>query len=154
MPAQQRIAAPKITTNLHQTCQRLLDSGHGSTHRHLFDLADWDPGLASSAPGQSGQPGSPHDQGLLPMWAKGQYLPLAYSPKNIAEIAAHQLRLKPARSSARHGGDKSASLAASMMAILQQADFRPTPLPPHELKPQRHCRPHLQPRVGTTGPVL
>ena len=28
---------------------------HGATYRHLFDLADWDKGLATSAPGQSGQ---------------------------------------------------------------------------------------------------
>ena len=37
--------------------------------RHgLFDLADWDRGLATSAPGQSGQPGSPHYDDLLPLW--------------------------------------------------------------------------------------
>ena len=28
---------------------------HGATYRHLFDLADWDKGLATNAPGQSGQ---------------------------------------------------------------------------------------------------
>jgi len=38
---------------------------HGATYRHLFDLADWDRGLATSAPGQSGQPGSPHYDDLL-----------------------------------------------------------------------------------------
>src|SRR5262249_21738529 len=32
----------------------------GATYRHVFDLADWDKGVATSAPGQSGQPGSPH----------------------------------------------------------------------------------------------
>src|SRR5262249_5750242 len=30
---------------------------HGATYRQLFDLANWDRGLATSAPGQSGQPG-------------------------------------------------------------------------------------------------
>src|SRR5207302_309044 len=33
---------------------------HGASYRHLFDLADWDRGLATSAPGQSGQPGAEH----------------------------------------------------------------------------------------------
>src|SRR5262249_654210 len=32
----------------------------GASYRHVFDLADWDKGLATSTPGQSGQPGSPH----------------------------------------------------------------------------------------------
>ena len=29
---------------------------HGATYRHLIDLADWDRAVATSAPGQSGQP--------------------------------------------------------------------------------------------------
>ena len=29
---------------------------HGASYRHVFDLADWDKGLATSTPGQSGQP--------------------------------------------------------------------------------------------------
>ena len=52
---------------------------HGASYRHLFDLADWDRGLATSTPGQSGQPGSPHYADLLPLWADGKYFPLAYS---------------------------------------------------------------------------
>ena len=49
---------------------------HGATYRHLIDLADWDRALATSAPGQSGQPGSPHYADLAPLWAKGEYFPL------------------------------------------------------------------------------
>ena len=52
---------------------------HGATYRHLLDLADWDRGLATSAPGQSGQPGSPHYADLLPLWARGEYFPLVFS---------------------------------------------------------------------------
>ncbi|HUE70270.1 MAG TPA: penicillin acylase family protein, partial [Pirellulaceae bacterium] len=52
---------------------------HGASYRHVLDLADWDRGLATSTPGQSGQPGSEHYDDLLSLWAEGQYFPLAYS---------------------------------------------------------------------------
>jgi penicillin amidase len=68
---------------------------HGATYRHLFDLADWDRGLATSAPGQSGQPGSPHYGDLLPLWAEGQYFPLAFSRARVNEVTQHRLRLSP-----------------------------------------------------------
>jgi penicillin amidase len=68
---------------------------HGATYRHILDLADWDRGLATSAPGQSGQPGSPHYDDLLPMWAAGEYFPLAYSRRKVEEVAQHRLQLTP-----------------------------------------------------------
>ncbi len=68
---------------------------HGATYRHVLDLADWDRGLASSAPGQSGQPGSPYYANLLPRWAEGEYFPLAFSRKKVEEVARHRLRLLP-----------------------------------------------------------
>lgn len=68
---------------------------HGATYRHLLDLADWDRALATSAPGQSGQPGSPHYDNLLSLWARGEYFPLAYSREKIEEVTKHKLVLKP-----------------------------------------------------------
>src|SRR5581483_10662388 len=68
---------------------------HGATYRQLFDLADWDRGLATSAPGQSGQPGSPHYGDLLPLWAAGEYFPLAFSRSKVEEVTRHRLLLKP-----------------------------------------------------------
>ena len=68
---------------------------HGATYRQVFDLADWDHGLATSAPGQSGQPGSPHYGDLLPLWAEGQYFPLAFSRAKVEEVTRHRLRLNP-----------------------------------------------------------
>jgi penicillin G amidase len=70
---------------------------HGATYRHLFDLADWDRGLATSAPGQSGQPASPHYADLLPLWGRGEYFPLVYSRARVDEAAANRLRLLPGR---------------------------------------------------------
>ncbi len=68
---------------------------HGPTYRHLFDLADWDHALATSAPGQSGQPGSSHYSDLLPLWAKGEYFPLRFSKSKVDEVTKHRLTLKP-----------------------------------------------------------
>ncbi|MCI0460482.1 MAG: penicillin acylase family protein [Gemmataceae bacterium] len=69
---------------------------HGATYRQVFDLADWDRGLATSVPGQSGQPGSPHYGDLLPLWAEGRYFPLAFSRTKVEEVTRHRLRLAPA----------------------------------------------------------
>ncbi len=68
----------------------------GATYRHVFDLADWDRGLATSAPGQSGQPGSPHYDDLLPLWQKSEYFPLAFSRTKVEKVARHRLKLIPA----------------------------------------------------------
>jgi len=68
----------------------------GASYRHIFDLADWDKGLATSAPGQSGQAGSPHYADLLPLWAKGEYFPLAFSRARVEQVTSHRLQLKPA----------------------------------------------------------
>jgi penicillin amidase len=74
-----------------------LRQQHGATYRHLLDLADWDRALATSAPGQSGQPGSPHYDDLLPLWGKGEYFPLAFSRKKVEEVTRHRLRLLPGK---------------------------------------------------------
>jgi penicillin G amidase len=68
----------------------------GATYRHVFDLADWDKGVATSAPGQSGQPGSPHYGDLLPLWQKGAYFPLAFSRARVEAVTRHRLKLTPA----------------------------------------------------------
>jgi acyl-homoserine lactone acylase PvdQ len=67
----------------------------GATYRQVFDLADWDRGGATSAPGQSGQPGSPYYDNLIAPWEKGEYFPLAFSRKKVEEVAAHRLLLLP-----------------------------------------------------------
>jgi penicillin amidase len=68
---------------------------HGASYRHLLDLADWDRALATSTPGQSGQPGSPHYADLLPLWAQGEYFPLCYSRGKVEEVTQNRLLLKP-----------------------------------------------------------
>lgn len=68
---------------------------HGASYRHVFDLSDWDQGRAINAPGQSGQPGSPYYDNLLPLWAEGRYFPLVYSRGRVEEACSHRLRLIP-----------------------------------------------------------
>src|SRR5262249_34700324 len=68
---------------------------HGATYRHLIDLADWDRALATSAPGQSGQPTSPHYADLAPFWTKGEYFPLTYSRPKVEAVTRHRLTLLP-----------------------------------------------------------
>jgi penicillin amidase len=69
---------------------------NGATFREIFDLADWDAGLATTAPGQSGQPGSPFYGDLIESWANGDYFPLAFSREAVVEVSEHRLLLRPA----------------------------------------------------------
>jgi len=67
----------------------------GASYRHILDLADWDRSVFTSTPGQSGQPGSPHYDDLLPTWAEGRYAPLVYSRSAVEDNTAHRLLLEP-----------------------------------------------------------
>ena len=70
----------------------------GATYRGIFDTADWDNSVATSVPGQSGQPGSPFYDNLLPLWTNYQYFPLAYSRGAVERETKHVLMLTPTRS--------------------------------------------------------
>src|SRR5438445_260799 len=68
---------------------------YGASYREILDLADWDRSVATSVPGQSGQPASPYYGDLLPLWAEGRYFPLAYSRARVERETAHILTLLP-----------------------------------------------------------
>ena len=72
-----------------------FDQLAGASYREIFDLGDWDNGLGISVPGQSGQPGSPHYDDLLPLWAHGQYFPLRYTRQAVDRETTDVLELKP-----------------------------------------------------------
>jgi penicillin amidase len=65
----------------------------GASFRQIIDLSDWDKSVAINAPGQSGQPGSPHYADLLPLWADGKYFPLLFSRRAIESNTRHRLLL-------------------------------------------------------------
>jgi penicillin amidase len=68
---------------------------HGASFREILDVADWDRSVATSVPGQSGQPGSPHYGDLLPLWAEGKYFPLLFSRERVEKEAKQKLVLEP-----------------------------------------------------------
>lgn len=68
---------------------------HGASYRHVLDLADWDRGMATNTPGQSGQLGSPHYGDLLPLWAEERYIPLNYSRPKVEAATTQRLKLTP-----------------------------------------------------------
>jgi penicillin amidase len=67
----------------------------GASYRGIFDLADWDNSVATSVPGQSGQPGSEFYGNLLPLWGEGRYFPLVYSRAAVERETKHVLWLEP-----------------------------------------------------------
>ena len=67
----------------------------GASYRIVVDFADFDNSVATSVPGQSGQPGSAYYGNLLPLWAEGKYFPLLYSRAAVERETAHILWLKP-----------------------------------------------------------
>ncbi len=68
----------------------------GANFRRIIDLADPDRSVASNAPGQSAQPGSPFYGNLADNLGNGQYFPLLYTREAVEEHAAHRLTLQPA----------------------------------------------------------
>ncbi len=74
-----------------------LRQNHGASFREILDVSDWDRSVATSVPGQSGQPGSKHYGDLLPLWAEGKYFPLLYSKQKVEAMAKERLTLLPAR---------------------------------------------------------
>ncbi len=70
---------------------------HGATFRIVADPADWDASLGSNAPGQSGDPRSPHYRDLFAPWAAGEYFPVLFSRAKVEAAAEHTTVLLPAR---------------------------------------------------------
>jgi penicillin G amidase len=67
----------------------------GASFREILNIADWDQSMVTSTPGQSGQPGSPFYDNLLPLWASDTYFPLVFTRPAVEEQAAHRLTLRP-----------------------------------------------------------
>ncbi|MGD8229085.1 MAG: penicillin acylase family protein [Desulfobacteraceae bacterium] len=65
------------------------------SHRHIYDLQDWDKSLGSVVPGQSGMFGSPHYDDQMEMWLKVEHHPLYYSREKVETEARHVLVLVP-----------------------------------------------------------
>ena len=68
---------------------------HGASFRMVVDVGDWDASRCINAPGQSGDPRSPHYADLAPLWAAGDYVPMLYSRQAVDEATELLIRLTP-----------------------------------------------------------
>jgi penicillin amidase len=69
----------------------------GSSWRVVVDVGNWDGCLAINAPGQSGDPRSPHYADLFSQWAADEMVPLLYSRERIEATAEKRIVLQPVR---------------------------------------------------------
>jgi penicillin amidase len=70
-------------------------NANGANFRRIVDLSDLDRSVASNAPGQSAQPGSPFYGNLRENLANGEYFPMAFTREAVEGVAAHRLTLTP-----------------------------------------------------------
>ncbi|MBI4877698.1 MAG: penicillin acylase family protein, partial [Acidobacteria bacterium] len=70
---------------------------NGASYRQIINLADWDRSIVTNAPGESGNPASPHYSDLLEPWAAGRYHPLPYSRRAVLAALSNTIVLRPAR---------------------------------------------------------
>ncbi|KXF75197.1 penicillin acylase [Paramesorhizobium deserti] len=84
---------------------RISDFGvsAGASVRLVMDVGDWDNSVCINAPGQSGDPRSPHYRDLAGPWSRGEFVPLAYSREKVNASTAVLIELLPA------SGDESRS---------------------------------------------
>ncbi|MBR0682613.1 penicillin acylase family protein [Roseomonas eburnea] len=67
----------------------------GASWRMVLDVGNWDASWTINAPGQSGDPASPHYRDLFPLWAKDEYVPLLYSRTAVEGAVERRIRLLP-----------------------------------------------------------
>ncbi|NGF58345.1 penicillin acylase family protein, partial [Parapedobacter sp. SGR-10] len=68
---------------------------HGALFKIIVNTGDWDATIATSGPGQSGNPESPFYSNLFDSWAKDDYFPVYYSRNKIESVAASKEILAP-----------------------------------------------------------
>ncbi|MDE2361748.1 MAG: penicillin acylase family protein [Hyphomicrobiales bacterium] len=68
----------------------------GASARLVMDVGAWDESRCINAPGQSGDPRSPHYGDLAPLWARGEYVPLLYSRAAVDAATERLIALRPA----------------------------------------------------------
>jgi penicillin amidase len=85
------------TVNLSSFNPRTFRQLAGPSLRIVLDVGQWDNSRAVNAPGQSGDPASPHYRDLAALWLRGEYFPLLYSRDKIEAAVSRRINLLPAR---------------------------------------------------------
>jgi penicillin G amidase len=73
-----------------------FEQTHGASYRAIMDVGNWDNSMVMNAPGQSGQPGSPHYSDLVQQWDQVRYFPMLYSRGAVEKNARERMNLEPA----------------------------------------------------------
>ncbi|WP_206795752.1 penicillin acylase family protein [Amycolatopsis sp. MtRt-6] len=68
----------------------------GATFKMALDVGNWNGSAVINAPGQSGDPRSPHYRDLNALWAAGGSFPLLYSRSEVERSLDVRIRLEPA----------------------------------------------------------
>ncbi len=71
----------------------------GASFRIIADPGNWDLSLGTNAPGQSGDPDSPHYRDLFASWAEGRYFPVFSSRAKVESVTESKAVLLPRRDS-------------------------------------------------------
>jgi penicillin amidase len=67
----------------------------GPPYRMIVDLGDLSNSLSLLAPGQSGNPASPHYDDQIESWFQAGYHPMVYYRQDVEQHTRHQLNLFP-----------------------------------------------------------
>jgi penicillin amidase len=67
---------------------------HGASHRHIYNLADWDKSYVILPTGTSGNPASPFYLDQTEMYLKGDYRQDFFSVDRVKESAKYVLILQ------------------------------------------------------------
>jgi penicillin G amidase len=73
----------------------------GGSLKIIADTEDWDKSVGLNTPGQSGDPDSSHYRDLFPLWARGEYFPIAYSRAKVESVRESTTRLTPPATAAQ-----------------------------------------------------
>ena len=63
--------------------------------RMVVDVGNWEASRFVLPGGQSGNPMSPHYDDMLPLWQRGDGVPIAWSPEEVIRVTKSTLRLLP-----------------------------------------------------------
>ncbi len=72
----------------------------------VADTSDWDNSVGLNAPGQSGNPDSPHYRDLFELWARGNYFPIFYSRPKVDSVTESTTVLRPPSSTSQGAGGR------------------------------------------------
>jgi penicillin amidase len=79
----------------------LLHSTVTAHLRAVMEVGDWSSSRFVLLGGQSGNPLSPHYADLIPLWQRGEGVPIHWDDAEVARATKHELRLIPGAAQSR-----------------------------------------------------